>query len=205
MGLTLFIGNKNYSSWSMRPWIAMKVAGIPFQEEVISLDAQDFKARMTKVSGTGKVPVLVDGEIRVWESLAILGLSRRELPGGQAVAGGREGARSHPRDCRRDACWLCAPAATLPDEHAATADASRANAGGERRRSPHRIYLDRLSHALRCRRAILVRQLRRCRRDVCAGRLTLRDLRDRRWSHGAGVYAGGAGTAGLAGVARGGN
>jgi glutathione S-transferase len=72
MALTLLIGNKNYSSWSMRPWIAMKVAGIPFSEEVISLDAEDFKARVGAVSGTGKVPVLIDGEARVWESLAIL-------------------------------------------------------------------------------------------------------------------------------------
>ncbi len=68
----LIIGNKNYSSWSLRPWIAMKVAGIAFDEEVISLNAQDFKARVTKISGTGKVPALVDGDAQVWESLAIL-------------------------------------------------------------------------------------------------------------------------------------
>ena len=80
MGLTLFIGNKNYSSWSMRPWIAMKVAGIPFQEELISLDAPDFKARMTKVSGTGKVPALVDGPIHIWESLAILDYLAESFP-----------------------------------------------------------------------------------------------------------------------------
>ena len=72
MTLKLIIGNKNYSSWSLRPWIAMKVAGIAFDEQVISLDAQDFKARVTKVSGTGKVPALVDGGVHVWESLAIL-------------------------------------------------------------------------------------------------------------------------------------
>jgi len=72
MALKLIIGNKNYSSWSFRPWIAMKVAGIPFEEELISLDAKDFKARVSKVSGTGKVPALADGEIHVWESLAIL-------------------------------------------------------------------------------------------------------------------------------------
>jgi glutathione S-transferase len=72
MALSLIIGNKNYSSWSMRPWIAMKVAGIPFTEEVISLDAPEFKERVSKVSGTGKVPVLCDGDIHVWESLAIL-------------------------------------------------------------------------------------------------------------------------------------
>jgi glutathione S-transferase len=72
MALHLTIGNKNYSSWSMRPWFAMKVAGIPFEETVISLNAPDFKERLSKLSGTGKVPVLADGGVRVWESLAIL-------------------------------------------------------------------------------------------------------------------------------------
>ena len=72
MTLRLLIGNKNYSSWSFRPWIAMKVAGIAFEEQLISLDAKDFKERVTKISGTGKVPALVDGDVHVWESLAIL-------------------------------------------------------------------------------------------------------------------------------------
>src|SRR5471030_662739 len=72
MTLKLIIGNKNYSSWSMRPWIAMKVAGIPFEETVISLNAADFKARVGAISGTGKVPVLIDSDVQVWESLAIL-------------------------------------------------------------------------------------------------------------------------------------
>jgi glutathione S-transferase len=72
MALHLVIGNKNYSSWSFRPWLAMKVADIAFAETVLSLDAPDFKSRMKAVSGAGRVPVLVDGEVRVWESLAIL-------------------------------------------------------------------------------------------------------------------------------------
>jgi glutathione S-transferase len=72
MTLKLIIGNKNYSSWSMRPWIAMKVAGIPFEEKVISLNAPDFKAVVGPFSGAGKVPVLIDDDVRVWESLAIL-------------------------------------------------------------------------------------------------------------------------------------
>ncbi len=80
MALTLVIGNKNYSSWSLRPWIAMKVAGIAFDEVVISLDADDFKARVGRVSGTGKVPVLVDGPIEVWESLAILEYLAERFP-----------------------------------------------------------------------------------------------------------------------------
>ena len=78
--LKLIIGNKNYSSWSFRPWIAMKVAGIAFEEEVISLEASDFKARVGKVSGTGKVPALVDGNVHVWESLAILEYLAEKYP-----------------------------------------------------------------------------------------------------------------------------
>ena len=72
MALTLVIGNKNYSSWSFRPWIAMKAAGITFDEILISLEAADFKERLLKLSGTGKVPVLIDGDVHVWESLAIM-------------------------------------------------------------------------------------------------------------------------------------
>ena len=72
MGLHLIIGNKNYSSWSFRPWLGMKATGIAFEETVISLEAKDFKERVQAMSGAGKVPVLIDGEIRVWESLAIL-------------------------------------------------------------------------------------------------------------------------------------
>lgn len=72
MALHLIIGNKNYSSWSLRPWLAMKVAGITFEETVISLDAPDFKARVMAFSDAGRVPVLVDGDVRIWESLAIL-------------------------------------------------------------------------------------------------------------------------------------
>ena len=80
MSLQLIIGNKNYSSWSFRPWIAMKVAGIPFGEEVISLDAADFKARVTRISGAGKVPALADGQAQVWESLAILEYLAEKFP-----------------------------------------------------------------------------------------------------------------------------
>jgi glutathione S-transferase len=68
----LIIGNKNYSSWSFRPWFALKVAGLHFEETVIPLGSEDFKERVSKLAGTTKVPVLTDGDIVVWESLAIL-------------------------------------------------------------------------------------------------------------------------------------
>jgi glutathione S-transferase len=80
MALLLLIGNKNYSSWSLRPWIAMKVAGIAFAEQVISLDASDFQERVRKISGTGKVPALADGATQVWESLAILEYLAEKFP-----------------------------------------------------------------------------------------------------------------------------
>lgn len=72
MALTLIIGNKNYSSWSLRPWIAMKAAGIPFEEIVIALYEPGSHEQILKYSPAGKVPVLIDGGQHVWESLAIL-------------------------------------------------------------------------------------------------------------------------------------
>jgi len=80
MALRLIIGNKNYSSWSLRPWIAMKVAGIAFEETVISLEAADFKARVTAYGGAGRVPLLIDGEQVIWESLAILEYLAEKFP-----------------------------------------------------------------------------------------------------------------------------
>src|SRR4051794_18490126 len=70
--LTLIIGDKNYSSWSLRPWIALAMAGIPFDEEIIRLNQPDTKARITAHSKAGRVPILRHGKIMVWESLAIL-------------------------------------------------------------------------------------------------------------------------------------
>jgi len=68
----LVIGNKNYSSWSLRPWLAMKVLGMPFRELRIPLYDPGSKQELLKHSPAGKVPCLVDGATRVWDSLAIL-------------------------------------------------------------------------------------------------------------------------------------
>jgi glutathione S-transferase len=71
----LYIGNKNYSSWSMRPWVLLRQAGIPFEEVMVRFDAfsadSQFKQRLGPISPAGKVPVLVDGELVIWDTLAI--------------------------------------------------------------------------------------------------------------------------------------
>ena len=72
MALTLILGNKNYSSWSLRPWIAMRQAGIDFAEEVIPLYEPGSRERILKYSAAGKVPILLDGDMAIWESLAII-------------------------------------------------------------------------------------------------------------------------------------
>jgi glutathione S-transferase len=73
--LKLFVGNKNYSSWSMRPWVLLTQVGIAFEEEVVRFDSFDadskFKRTISGVSPTAKVPVLVDEELAIWDTLAI--------------------------------------------------------------------------------------------------------------------------------------
>jgi glutathione S-transferase len=80
-GLRLVIGNKNYSSWSMRPWLALRASDIPFEETFIPLytGAAD-KQRILDVSPAGKVPILVDGDLTVWDSLAIIEYLAEKYP-----------------------------------------------------------------------------------------------------------------------------
>ena len=71
MSLTLVIGNKNYSSWSLRPWLAMKQAGIAFNETNVVLNRPDTSEKILRHSPSGRVPCLIDGELTVFDSLAI--------------------------------------------------------------------------------------------------------------------------------------
>ncbi|MGA0571630.1 glutathione S-transferase family protein [Variovorax sp. VNK109] len=99
--LKLYIGNKNYSSWSMRPWVTLKQAGIPFEEVKVRFDSFDadseFKRVIGKVNPVGKVPVLVDGDLVVWDTLAIAEYVAEKFPDKQlwpADAKARARARS---------------------------------------------------------------------------------------------------------------
>ena len=70
-GLILVIGNKNLSSWSLRPWLVLKASGLKFKEINIELDTAETTKNIKQYSPTGKVPALVHGDLHVWDSLAI--------------------------------------------------------------------------------------------------------------------------------------
>ena len=73
MTLKLVIGNKNYSSWSMRPWLALRANDIGFEEVFIPLyTGEADKQRLLNFTHSGKVPVLIDGDVTIWDSLAIV-------------------------------------------------------------------------------------------------------------------------------------
>jgi glutathione S-transferase len=81
MTLKLVIGNKNYSSWSMRPWLALRANDIPFEEIFIPLyTGQADKQRLLSFTPSGKVPALVDGDVTIWDSLAIIEYLAERFP-----------------------------------------------------------------------------------------------------------------------------
>lgn len=98
--MRLVIGNKNYSSWSLRPWLLMRHFGIPFDELRLPLDTPEFHARVGEWSPTGRVPVLRDGGLTVWDSLAICEYANERWLGG----------RAWPQDPARRAVARCAAA-----------------------------------------------------------------------------------------------
>jgi glutathione S-transferase len=77
----LFIGNKNYSSWSMRPWVLMRQLGIGFREQLRPFHLNKGEGDFRKFSPTGKVPLLVEGDYRIWDSLAITEFLAERHPG----------------------------------------------------------------------------------------------------------------------------
>ena len=79
-GLTLVIGSKNLSSWSMRPWVAAMAFGIPFTEVRVALDQPDTSSKIAQYSHAGRVPVLLAGEMTVWDSLAIIEYLAEQFP-----------------------------------------------------------------------------------------------------------------------------
>jgi glutathione S-transferase len=79
-GLTLVIGNKNISSWSMRPWVAAVAFNIPFTEVRLLLDQPDTATNIARYSHAGRVPVLLAGEMTIWDSLAICEYLAEQFP-----------------------------------------------------------------------------------------------------------------------------
>lgn len=94
--MRLIIANKLHSSWSLRPWLLMTAKGIAFEETVIPMYFPDSKARMLDVSPTGKMPCLVDGDVTVWESLAIMEYLHEAFPD-KGIWPADRAARAHAR------------------------------------------------------------------------------------------------------------
>ena len=175
----LVIGNKNWSSWSLRPWLAMRRLGLPFEEINVRLRLPESKAEIAKYSPSGLVPLLLDGDLAIWDSLAILEYLADAAPRQGHLARGPAGARAGALRLGRDALRLRAAAPHLLDGDPGTQPA-RPRAGGSRgRHPPHRRPLAGVPGELRRRRAVPVRRVLGGRCDVCARRLALSHLRAR--------------------------
>ncbi len=96
MPLKLLIGNKAYSSWSLRPWILMTELGITFDEKVVPLFQDDTDRKIRKISPSGKVPALVDDGLVIWESLAIFEYLAERFPK-KRIWPRKTAARAHAR------------------------------------------------------------------------------------------------------------
>ena len=137
--LVLHVGNKNYSSWSFRAWIALKAAGVPFTDHVIPFDFPAGNPAFRALSPTGRVPVLHHGAIRVWESLAIIEYAAELFPEAglwPRDAGERAAARAISMEmlsgfgALRNACPmnLHRPPRAIPLPEGVTADVARIEA-----------------------------------------------------------------------------
>ncbi|BDC30163.1 Dichloromethane dehalogenase [Bordetella parapertussis] len=100
---TLLIANKNYSSWSLRAWLALRQAGIPFEEQKLGLLTEAFTQRLQAITPAGLVPVLLDGDFAVWDSLAICEYVAERHPDAQLWPADRR-ARAPARGRSRRRC-----------------------------------------------------------------------------------------------------
>ena len=174
--LLLVVGTRNYSSWSLRPWMLLRHLGLEFTVRQIHFDTPEFEAEIPKLSPTRRVPVLIHGELRIWESIAICEYIS-ELAGG----------RGWPADPARRAIARSV-AAEMHSGFAALRSACPMNARATGRRVPMTAPLERDLQAprrdlvripprLRRPRALPVRRIQCGRRDVragCAARAQLR-------------------------------
>jgi glutathione S-transferase len=184
--LVLYVGNKNYSSWSLRPWLALDACDIPFEDVVIPFDFPAGNPRFREISPTGCVPVLHHGDVRVWESLAIIEYVAELFPEAGLWPENRED-RARARSYSME----------MLSGFRALRGACPMNIRGRRRgrRRADRSDLARGDRALR--RPVPLRPLHRRRRDVRAGRQPFRRLRTRDRSGDAGLYGRRQGAPGL--------
>ena len=143
--MLLVVGTKNYTSWSLRPWLAMKVLGIPFRELRVPLYGPASKAEILKHSPAGKVPILADGETHVWDSLAILEYLAEQHPG---VWPADAKLRARALRLGGDAFRFPEPAPAHVHEHPQATSRQGAHARSSGRDPAHRRDLERVPRAL---------------------------------------------------------
>ena len=153
---TLYIGNKNYSTWSLRAWVLMRVSGIAFREEHIPLYLADSPALIHQVSPSGRVPCLHDAATVVWDSLAIAEYLAERHPGVWPAATPSAGLGTLGGG--RNACRFRPPARGAGDERPLAA-LPHAFAGRCRRHRAHRRALGRWPRALRAGRRLSLRRV----------------------------------------------
>ncbi len=163
----LHIGNRNFSSWSLRPWLAFRHLGLDFDTRVLPLDTPQFRQDIAALDVAGRVPVLVNGDLRIWDSLAICEYGS-ELAGGRGWPPAAEVRAPRPRGELRNAFQFPGAAVADADEHPRPAPG--ADDGGSRgRHRAHRDLVDARAAEARGVRPVALRRVVHRRRDVRAG------------------------------------
>lgn len=171
----LYIGNKNYSSWSLRPWLLIKNFGIPFTEHMVSVAWREYIAALKPLAGNARVPCLHDDGFQDWESIAIAEFLAKRRP---QMSPADPQARARAHHFGGNACRLRCLAHGDADE---SQDEAQGKTGGASRAAQHRPHCRNLvrggAHAIRKRRrALVVRRFFGGRRDICAGSLAAAHL-----------------------------